>query len=235
MEPNMCEVLLEAIESTGKDCVSCGYLNEFASETVSDPVCEERQVLSSTDAIVMIYDRRLYGYLHGRLFRRSLLVEPVPHLRRYEDFAVIYKWFSHGNGLTLVPLCLYHYRQRRSSIMNSMDDRMFGFIELLEEFYHFISENNLLPERQNRALAVKNCMRIAKDIARKTHGRKSTVRLYDIRKAISRLGPMKFDQPDVKLRWRVWLLRHSVNGFKGAMRTGDLFVRQHPYNRKYYK
>lgn len=235
IEPQFCATLLNTVAQTGKDCVACGYMNEFVGETVHDPICSRLQMLSPSKAVTMVYDRRLYGYLHGRLFRRELLVEPIPQLRRYEDFAVVYKWLSHGNGLTLLPHCLYHYRQRQSSIMNSMDDRMFGFIELLEEFYHFVSENELLPERQNKALAVKNCMRIAKDIARNTHGQKCTARLYGIRKAVNRFSPVRADQFPPKLRWRIWLLRHSVNGFKTAMRMGNLLVRQHTYSQHYFK
>jgi glycosyltransferase involved in cell wall biosynthesis len=236
LEPEMCEVLLQAMQQTGRDAAGCGYRNEFVGETVLDAVCRERQVLSSTEAIVLLCDRKLYGYLHGRLYRRQLLVEPVPPLRRYEDFAVLYQWLSHGNGLTRCPRNLYHYRQLQSSIMNSMDDRMFGFIELLEEVYHFIKENHVLPERQNKALAVKNCMRIAKDIARNTHGKKNTVRLYDIRETLNRLSPITYLKSNLKLRWRVWLLRHSIVGFKGAVRLDQLFVTNHQENdRTFYK
>ena len=120
--------------------------------------------------------------------------------------------------------------------MNSMDDRMFGFIELLEEVYYFIKENHVLPERQNKALAVKNCMRIAKDIARNAHGKKNTVRLYDIRETLNRLSPIIYLKSDLKLRWRVWLLRHSIVGFKGAVRLDQLFVTNHQENdRTFYK
>ena len=236
VELDMLQSLLTVVLATGKDAVACGYMNEFVGETTYDPLCRQQTALTHNEVIAMIYDRRLYGYMHGRLFRRELLVEPVPQLRRYEDFAVIYKWLSHGNGLTLCPRNLYHYRQRQSSIMNSMDDRMFGFIKLLEEVYHFIKENHVLPERQNKALAVKNCMRIAKDIARNAHGKKNTVRLYDIRETLNRLSPITYLKSDLKLRWRVWLLRHSIVGFKGAVRLDQLFVTNHQENdRTFYK
>jgi glycosyltransferase involved in cell wall biosynthesis len=221
--PNYCETLLKAIAQTNKDCATCGYLNEFSDETVHAPVSQHLRVLNRSEAIAMIYDRQLSGYIHGRLYHRSLLVEPIPQLKRYEDFAVIYKWLSHGNGMTLCPQFLYHYRQRRSSIMNSSNDYMFGYTPLLEECYHYLHEHNLLPENQNKRLLVRNCIRIAKAIARETDDSETIEKLESIREIISRVQPVSRQLVGMKCYWRMRLFLISANIFKRVVRMS------HPY------
>ena len=221
LEPQMCEVLLQAMQQTGRDAAGCGYRNEFVGETVMDAVCRERQVLSSTETVVLLCDRKLYGYLHGRLYRRKLLVEPVPPLRRYEDFAVLYQWLLHGNGMTLVPECLYHYRQRRSSIMNSGSDHMLGYVPLLAACYRQMKSQQLLPDEQNQRLLVKNSIRIAKAIAREETGDEAAEHVTAIRDILQQqpLSPHT-SHYGLKLRWRQWLLNRSVTAFIALMRFG---------------
>ncbi len=225
IEPAFCQTLLDAIDQTGKDCATCGYMNEFVGETVFDPASDKLQTLSPSKALTMIYGRRLYGYLHGRLYRRELLVEPVPQLRRYEDFAVIYKWLSHGNGVALCPNYLYHYRQRQSSIMNSDDDHMYGFIPLLEACYHYVRDNSLLTEEQNKSLVVRNCIRIAKDIARRTRGSETDEQLKSIRRVIRRMQPVSESIVGSKSYRRMHLLLFSITLFKHVMRIRHLYFK----------
>ena len=233
LEPEMCEVLLQAMQQTGREAAGCGYRNEFVGETVLDAVCQERQVLNSTEAIVLLCDRKLYGYLHGRLYRRQLLVEPVPPLRRYEDFAVLYQWLSHGNGMTLVPECLYHYRQRRSSIMNSGSDHMLGYVPLLAACYRLLKAQQLLPDEENQRLLVKNSIRIAKDIARE-EGDEAVAHVTAIRDTLlqQNLSPHT-RRYGLKLRWRQWLLNKSVTAFIAVMRLGH--KRGHADHFEYFK
>ena len=236
IEPNLTEVLLNEIQQTGKDCAGCGYLNEFVNETIEDPVCAQLQPLSAVEAIVMLYDRRLYGYLHGRLYRRKLLIEPIPRITRYEDFAVLYQWLSHGNGMTLCPDCLYHYRQRSSSIMNSQRDHMFGYVKLQAACYQFLNEHQLLPLRQNQELLTKNAIRIAKAIAREMNNEEAFARISDIRDTLNGLQLLDYQANNLKLRWRLWLLRHSVRTFMVFMRMSLHTQRKKKTdNKEYFK
>lgn len=233
--PTFTDVLLQAMQDSGKDAAGCGYLNEFVDETVTDAVCDVQQSYSAAEVIEMLYDRRLYGYLHGRLYKRQLLVESVPSLRRYEDFAVLFQWLAHGNGMVLCPECLYHYRQRGSSIMNSASDYMFGYVPLLEACCHFVREHHLMDEQRNKRMAVKNIVRIAKSIARETRGPEADSRLQDISVTLQRLKPCTNQHSGMHLRLRVWLLMHSVTLFKCAVRLSDLFVTRHQQHRAYFE
>ena len=236
IEPNLTKVLLNAIQQTGKDSAGCGYLNEFTDETIADPVCHQLQPLTAVEAIVMLYDRRLYGYLHGRLYRRELLIEPIPRITRYEDFAVLYQWLSHGNGMTLCPECLYHYRQRQSSIMNSQHDHMFGYVSLQAACYQFLNEHQLLPLKQNQELLTRNAIRIAKAIAREMEYEEAFTRISDIRDILNSLQLLDYQAYNLKLRWRLWLLKHSVRAFMALMRLSlHTSSKEKTDNNKYFK
>ncbi len=236
IDPRLSEVLLNAMQQTGKDSAGCGYLNEFVNETIEDPVCGQLQPLSAVEAIVMLYDRRLYGYLPGRLYKRQLLVEPIPSIGRYEDFAVLYQWLSHGNGMVLCPEVLYHYRQRRSSIMNSQLDHMFGYVPLLADCYQFVNRQQLLPKEQNQELLTRNCIRIAKAIAREMDHQEAFSRISDIREILEKLQLTTYHAKNIKLRWRLWLLRHSVRGFMAMMRMSlHTKIREVTDHKEYFK
>ena len=234
IDPDFCITLLNAIEQTGKDCATCGYLNEYVGEPVYDPVSDFLKPLSSSEAIAMIYDRRLYGFLHGRLYRRHLLFDSIPLIHRYEDFAVIYKWLSHGNGIVLCPQLLYHYRQRQSSIMNSKNDHMFGYVGLLEECYQFVEANHLLPNELNKRIAVRNCIRIAKDLARRTRGQETKERLEYIREVVGRLQPVRSKTIGNKCFWRMHLLLKTIKGFYIIMRMSSFYNKSHKKDKHTY-
>lgn len=227
LEPNMLEVLLAALESIGVDFASCGYLNEFVGQTVWAPVCRRKTTLTHSQTVRMIYDRKLYGYLHGRLYRRSLLVEPVPQLRRYEDYAVIYKWAFRGRGTVLCPECLYHYRQRRSSIMNAEGDVRLLTAMIVSECYDFVKSHKVLREEDNKEIAARNFMRIAKTIARQMEGQQCYGMLRKIRQLVASIQPVSHDMVDCKTYRRMGQLKRSVTLFYYSQKFRNLLVLGH--------
>ncbi len=225
IEPVYLETLYAAIQTPGVDFSSCGYLNEFRNHTSYDPVCTQTTLLTSCQTIKRIYLRKLYGYLHGRLFRRTLLQEPIPQLRRYEDMAVVHKWLSHAEGVILCPECLYHYRQRASSIMNSEGDRMVGMIPLFSSYYYYIKEQRLLNEDENKAIALRNYIRIAKNIARNiSTDTEVFVLLNMIRREVLKLMPFPKRYLNPKSKRRLTYLIYSVKFFTFYLRFGRFFV-----------
>lgn len=232
LEPTMLEVLLKALEEFDVDFASCGYLNEYADGTVWAPVCGRKTTLTSSQTVRQIYDRKLYGYLHGRLYRKSILVEPVPQLRRYEDYAVIYKWTFHGRGSVLCPECLYHYRQRSSSIMNSEGDERLLMVIILTQCYAFVKKNNILREEDNKEILVRNLVRVAKTIAREKNGQQCFGMLKKIRMMIAEVQPIDRGWLDGKTYRRMKQLTRSVSLFYYYQKISNLFVRGH---REYHR
>ena len=220
IEPDFCKTLLVAIEQTG---------------TIYDPVSQKLLALSRNESIEKIYDRRLYAFLHGRLYRRSMLKEPIPQLNRYEDFAVLYKWFSHGNGMALCPRFLYHYRQRKGSIMNIHNDHMFGYVSLLEECFHYSQANHIFSDEHNNLLLVRNCIRIAKGIARNYQGNDVIERLETIRQVLLRVQPISKNIVDSKCYWRMRLLCTSAYEFKLIMRISHPCRGERNHNKTFFK
>jgi len=227
LEPTMLEVLLKALEEIDADFASCGYLNEYVDGTDLAPVCDKKTTLTSSQTVRQLYDRKLYGYLHGRLFRKSTLVEPIPQLRRYEDYAVIYKWASHGRGSVLCPECLYHYRQRRSSIMNSEGDERLLMAIILSQCYSFVKENNILRVEDNKEIVVRNLVRVAKTIAREKSGQQCFGMLRKIRMLIAEVQPIDRGWLDGKTYRRMKQLMRSVSLFYYSQKIRNMFVRGH--------
>jgi len=227
LEPDMLEVLLQALDSTRTDVASAGYLNEFADTVTHDVVCRQQTSITACQMVKLLYDRKLPAYLHGRLFRRTLLQEPVPQLRRYEDYAVIYKWISHGWGAVLCPQCLYHYRQRSSSIMNSEGDARLLTALIISDCYQFVRENRLLSEKSNKQIAACNFVRIAKTIARETKGSQCTGMLKKIRQMLIQIQPVSRTMVDGKTYRRMRQLLRSVIVFQLFQKISNLFVRGH--------
>lgn len=225
VEPAYLKVMVDAISMDGIDFVSCSYINEFQNKPINDYVCAQTMHITSSQAIKRLYLRKLYGYLPGRLFDRELLQEPIPNLRRYEDMAVLHKWLSHGEGATLCTQCLYHYRQRASSIMNNESDRMVGMIPLFEDYYNYIREHRLLSIEENKAIALRNLIRIAKDIARNSVTGDNVLEiLTHIRKVVKTILPFPHSYISHKTKHRVRILLFSVHFFTFIMRIGRFFV-----------
>lgn len=218
------EVLINSIMLTGKQCSSCGYVNEYADASEPAPVTDQASVLESGSCLVPFYNRQLYSFLHTRLFHRSLLQEPIPPLKRFEDQAVLYKWLSHGNGIALCPQCLYHYRQRRSSLMNS-GSTPYGLVPILEECYRFVAQHRLLSEEENKRIVVTQLVREAKDAARA--GGKHAEVVGQIRSFLQEVQPISNRTVSSKTLRRLRQLLNSPRYFVLTQRLCSLFVIGH--------
>lgn len=220
------EVLINAVLTTGADCASCGYLNEYVNETVAESVTGQQQVLGMSDAIALFYGRRLNSYLPGRLFLSSLLQEPIPQLKRHEDHAVLYKWLSHGQRMVFCPENLYHYRQRRNSAMNSGKQHD-GLVAIMQESYCFIAERHILEDSENKRIAVTQLVRTAKSIARNLSYSEAKDTLRGIRDFLAGIKPISSGIVDGKTFCRLQILLGSPKFFWAFMRFWGLFVRGH--------
>ena len=224
LEPSFLETLLQSIFLTNKQCSSCGYMYDYQDATETEAVTNEQRTFDLGETISLFYGRELSSYLCGRLFNHALLQDPIPQLRRYEDQAVLYKWLSHGNGIVLCPECLYHYRQRSSSVMNS-GKTAFGLVPIIEECYQYVAEYQLLSEAENKRIATTQLVREAKYAARANGEASDTVQ--HIRMFLTNLQPINNDALDRKTSRRLQKLLHSPQWFIFSQRLISLFVRGH--------
>lgn len=229
LEDNLLEVLMQAVRQTGRDVAIGGHSEEFQDASVVMPVSAKVQSKNRGEAVELFYNRQVYSCFWGKLFRRSLLEESIPNRLEHEDHAVLYRWVSHGNGAVLCPEVLYHYRQRRSSIMGQHGENdMFQLVPIIEECYYFVLQHQLLPAPRNTQIVVRQMVGLAKGIARNGHrGADGTMRkLQLIRECLQRLQPVNKADVDSKTFRRMSLLLKSPARFFLMMRLSGLFVVQ---------
>lgn len=225
MDRQLLSTLLTAIKDTGAECSACGWYMDYVTKGIPFIVSEIQQLKSRAEAITLFYDRKLYSTFWGKLFHRSLLKEPIPQKVRLEDHAVLYKWISHAEKMVFCPEILYHYRQRRSSIMNSGMEAT-EIIPILEESYRYIAQYNLLSEEENKRIVVTQLIREAKYAAR--HFDSGSVgTLNHIRTFLTSIQPVSEKIVDRKTYHRMQLLLQMPRYFLLSQRLCSLFVRGH--------
>jgi len=230
IEPNFMEVLLNAVQQTGRDSAACGWFEDYQDGQFVKQISTTLLSLDCGDAIRPFYDQRLYSFLCGKLFGRGMTKEPIPHMPRHYDQAVLYRWIGEGNGMAFCPEVMYHYRQRGGSIMNSRAANRTEFVPLIKDCYQYVRDKRLLSEAENKAIASRQYLRIAKDLSRN--------RAISLQEAIPLLKRIQAEMDELgfadaagkcplKVRRRAFLLRLSPTLFWFMMRVGGLFVRRH--------
>ena len=113
---------------------------------------------------------------------------------------------------------------------------MFGYVSLQAACYQFLNEHQLLPLKQNQELLTRNAIRIAKAIAREMKYEEAFTRIRDIRDILNSLQLLDYQTYNLKLRWRLWLLKHSVRAFMALMRMSlHTRVREKKDHIEYFK
>ena len=215
-----------AIELKAEVCI-CGRMEEHTNAQRPLPICKGITIMSSAEAVKAVYQRELQSCLWATILRKSILQEPVPHLSRYEDHAVFYKWLSHANRIALLPATLYHFRVRKSSLMHRTDnDDMHELMPIIGEMYQYICEHQQIPDNENRSIAAQNYIRIAKDVARSRDTNKAQALLF-IRGTIAPLLPVDSSIMGSKPYHRIRMLMFSPALFTCVLTFSQLFVRQH--------
>ena len=227
LEPDYLQILHQGAISNDSDVAICGRYEEHQNARRPLAITKGTAILTAQEAIQKVYQRDLQSCLWSMLLHRSIMQEPVPSFSRYEDHAVLYKWFSHGRQVVLLPDLPYHFRVRKSSLMHQNSSN--GELELMpivSEMYEFIHEHQILPDNVNRSIAAQNYIRIAKEVARSQDKSKKRI-LQSIRKAIAPLLPVDLSITGSKPYRRIRLLMFSPALFIRVLSFSQLFVLKH--------
>ena len=150
LDVNMYEVLLETILKNNCDIISCGYCVEYKNKSYK--VCLENQVINNKDIIKKYYAEKNVPYAPWmRLYKKYIWKDlEFPKGKIYEDVFVILDSFLKADTIVSISDCLYHYRQRKSSIMcRAFDKSQLDLIEGHKKNLEIISK--LLPEYVEKA------------------------------------------------------------------------------------
>lgn len=149
IEPDMYEVLLGRMRTTGADICVCGYWSECESSTRQFHYSDA--LYSGKEAITALIHGKVGNYTWNKLYRRELFEDvSFPVGRYYEDVDTLCEVLSNSSAVAVLDAPKYHYRQRFDSITNSHSGKnLFDYADaylarlkyLKEQFPQIFEEN----------------------------------------------------------------------------------------------
>jgi len=133
IDPGMYEYLASALYEEKADIAVCGHWEEYG-ESHTPHSWRQRRMMGPEQALgELLNDVQVKNYLWDKLYRRELFRGiAFPEGRTFEDVSVQYQVFLRAKRILYLPLCMYHYYQRPSSIINC--------ISLKNRVDHFFAE-----------------------------------------------------------------------------------------------
>lgn len=154
VEPNMFEVLLNAIESTEADLVACGVIHEtkYGSfpDAENDDKLETFEGAACYDAI--LHYKGIRGYLCNKLFRKELITKEIDEsLAQCEDLVFIAEYLECANKVSYIRTPLYHYVRKNGSNDFTYSQRQLSLMDAYEKIFRlykqFAPESAIITEK----------------------------------------------------------------------------------------
>ncbi len=209
--------LYQSMKENDSDIAVCGIYFDMSGKSVPKPVLIEEDVLEGKNALWLILeDKYITSYAWNKLYKKSLLKGlPFPEIL-FEDYAVVYKWFSRAKKVTLCHAPAYHYRQRRNSIVHNRDAATeYLRFKLDKERYEFVCQCEAFSECHREAYKkqlIELALRTTKHIARKNMDSADDMRyIKRIAMDVSSLSHDAFKMLGMMAQVKWWLLFHHKN------------------------
>ena len=125
VEPHMIEKLLEAALQTGADIVTAKKCFEYVGATLHDEGGDEYpHIYSGEDLMLVLAEAKFGNTVWNKLYKAKCFKETrFPDGLNYEDVSTTLKVMKeaaeNGGSLVSLPDVLFHYRVRKSSILNT--------------------------------------------------------------------------------------------------------------------
>ncbi len=158
-ENNMIEFFINNIGNT--DLVCCGYYYEKTHSKIYNKdmlgIKNVNEILSESILAVAESKTIISNCLWGKIFKSQLvnrIFESLdPTITYAEDFVFVYKYLLLCNKVNFIPECLYHYRFREGSAVNSNNKQSLTilnkiYLSLEEDFINHPMKNILVPQLQ---------------------------------------------------------------------------------------
>lgn len=146
VEPDWLKKMITTAKKTNADVVECSFLTEFTnrSEPGNDVNTFGAAQFTTEDYLRHYLQLWTCALFWNKLFKASLLsnIRFRKERRCIDDEFFTYKAVSGANKVVRISDCLYHYRQRRSSVMQKEEtllQRTADSIDILAERYQWIS------------------------------------------------------------------------------------------------
>lgn len=120
VEPDYLQTLHSLITDNDVDMVQCGFFIEKKAHTYRENPVTENTFLSKDEALWEAFNNgKVHSALWSKIFKREVVEASMPEKKTYEDMYAVTSWLNNMQRILLAPQIIYHYRQRKSSIINS--------------------------------------------------------------------------------------------------------------------
>lgn len=120
IEPNFYETLMRLAMESGADIVACSSIYEFKNTSFTKRDSGDIKILRGTQELLDGYVKDYTKELWSKIYRRHVVDGfQFPVGKRCEDIAFCFHVFLHCEKMACFKKALYHYRQRKGSIMHA--------------------------------------------------------------------------------------------------------------------
>ena len=213
IEPDLLQHLLGAMQHYDADIAGCGAFFEYPQRTKTVSYTKGDRVLNREEALRMIITGQLPSYLWLLLLKREVVREPYSNEPCFEDFATGYKWVAHARRMVMTAQPKYHYLQRKGSLLHNTRRDTF-LLNILHERHEYIRQHHLLNDADNRAVTIRNLLKLAKDFARSDAPlNERTTFITQVRDEMQHYLPVPYRKLGLKRWLRLQVLNRSVKNF----------------------
>ena len=144
---NMLSVLIKKAKETDSDIVQCGLYYYFDRNRVkkyfrlinNDVVLKEKKAFFQA-----MFDKKLMSYLCTAIYKKNLFDDlRFQENRIMEDTFIKPFLLMRSNRISIIPDCLYFYRQRVGSVMHTFDSRHFDIIDSINQLKTILIDNDM--------------------------------------------------------------------------------------------
>lgn len=229
MEPQMLQKMVDVVDRTGADVVRVDYWDDYADSSVEKGRCDgSLETFNRTEATMKVYHNKITSCLWTMLFKRNVVREPFPNLKKFEDFSITPSWFLHCNKFAWLHTPYYHYRQRQGSLMNPSKVQTKYSRDILHAImnrYNTMNQSDLIQEHKEDIVCTyeKSLVRAAKNAVR------SNTAKTDLSQFVMEVSSLlkNLPQPGMKLGFkytiRYNLMMLSPRLFQSVVRNTAIF------------
>lgn len=212
IEPDMYSFLIDNIKKHDADIAVCNHFFEYKTDSHCDNASETIEVLNHDQAIELVIKDIIQSYVCMKVFRRSCINCYMPKTQ-FEDYAVMPHWFENANRVVRAMRPLYHYRMRRSSIVNNVKPET-EYKFLMAEKHRIEYYRNTKFEKLPELSIARHALRAVKRIGRMKVSVKEIKRYLElIKPIIAQYAPEHLDKLNSKERFIYKLFMFSTNIF----------------------
>lgn len=228
LEPEYLKVLYELITEYQADVAQCDFFLDYT--TFSEPLkaYTKIEVLNQLQFVDELRkDHKVRSYLWNKLYRTEVVKPSFPQEKAFTDFSAFSEWASRIHKFVMCPIPLYHYRMRKSSIMNTnYRQHQLNYINACLKRADTFANNykQVFPDNIKQEYIIETLITGAKRVAR---GEKDSLARHEGLKEISS-KLIDFKMPSLKrLGLKKWvrgkLLKDHPASFSILIRFENLF------------